>query len=445
MLKLKKIISMALVASFLLTTLVACGNTKKGDASSGTPSGVVSNNKPTKELSGKVVYWSMWNESEPQAQAIKKAVELFNKDYPDCKVEIQWLGRSNSQVVPPAIQGNEKIDIIDNLPYTADPTMFLDITSMMKEPAIGQPDKTVEESILHVLNVANKENQVSAGLTGEHYGVPMSPWTVSFFYNKDLFAKAGIEKLPTTWTEFLEVCKTLKSSGINALTTDDAYMTLIPNGYLARLVDKDGIAKLSASAKDELWKSEAVSQTYNAMEELSNYYSSNVKTNKYPAGQQEFALGEAAMYLNASWFPGEVYNTAGDEFPWGAFNFPTVEGGKQDASTISLGAIPMSVVSKSDNKEAAMEFLKYCVAKEVQDSLSKDGQVAPCTVGSEWPGAVKECGAQVESAKFVAPLAQGLSSDFVNAVFSAQVNKIITKSATAKDAYATLLKEINKY
>ncbi|MEG0693198.1 MAG: hypothetical protein RR444_08990, partial [Oscillospiraceae bacterium] len=175
MVKLKKVISMVLVASFLLTTLAGCTSTKKDEPTGGTSGEVVSSNTPTKKLSGKVVYWSMWNESEPQAEAIKMAAEMFSKDYPDCQVEIQWLGRSNSQVIPPAIQGNEKIDIIDNIPYTADPTMFLDITSMMKEPAIGQPDKTVEETILQVLNVSNKENQVSAGLTGEHYGVPMSP------------------------------------------------------------------------------------------------------------------------------------------------------------------------------------------------------------------------------------------------------------------------------
>ena len=45
-------------------------------------------------------------------------------------------------------------------------------------------------------------------------------------------------------------------------------------------------------------------------------------TNKYPAGQQEFALGEAAMYLNASWMPSEVADTAGEDFPWGVLRVP---------------------------------------------------------------------------------------------------------------------------
>ena len=57
------------------------------------------------------------------------------------------------------------------------------------------------------------------------------------------------------------------------------------------------------------------------MEKLSEFMSPQTATNKYPAGQQEFALGEAAMYLNASWMPAEVAETAGEDFPWGFFAF----------------------------------------------------------------------------------------------------------------------------
>ena len=57
----------------------------------------------------------------------------------------------------------------------------------------------------------------------------MFPWVVGFFYNKDLFQQAGITETPGTWTEFMEACQKLKDAGINAVTCDDAYMTLIPN------------------------------------------------------------------------------------------------------------------------------------------------------------------------------------------------------------------------
>ena len=47
---------------------------------------------------------------------------------------------------------------------------------------------------------------------GTNYGVPNDMGTVGFWYNKELFAKAGIENTPTTWTELLDDVKKLKAA-----------------------------------------------------------------------------------------------------------------------------------------------------------------------------------------------------------------------------------------
>ena len=133
-------------------------------------------------------------------------------------------------------------------------------------------------------------------------------------------------------------------------------MTLIPNNYLARLAGSDAIAAMSADAADEGWQSEQVKQAFEAMEQLAPYMSPQTATNKYPAGQQEFALGEAAMYLNASWMPSEVADTAGEDFPWGFFGFPEVEGGVEDAGYVSVGGIPMAVYSGSEMRLLQRNF-----------------------------------------------------------------------------------------
>ena len=39
---------------------------------------------------------------------------------------------------------------------------------------------------------------------GKNYGVPWDMGMVGFWYNKDLFAQAGIDAPPTTWTELLD-------------------------------------------------------------------------------------------------------------------------------------------------------------------------------------------------------------------------------------------------
>ncbi len=448
----KKMLALCLALTMALGTLAGCSGAAGSSSSAAAASGSAAADSASqsgetagKALSGKVVYWSMYNEGEPEAMAIQKAADMFMEDYPDCEVEIQWTGRSNQDIVGPALEGGEQIDILDNFSYEVSSDRYLDITDMMESPALGQEDMTVAESLLPVLNQYNAQSQAKAGLDEDkYYGLQIAPWVVGFFYNKDLFEQAGITGTPTTWDELLDACQKLKDAGINAITCDDAYMTMIPNNYLARMVGVDTVAALSASASDPAWQSDEVKQTFEAMEELSQYMSPQTATNKYPAGQQEFALGEAAMYLNASWMPSEVADTAGDDFPWGFFAYPDIEGAVLDSTFVPAGGVPLAVYSGSPNPEAAKEFLRYVVSKEVQDYLAEQGG-APATVGSQWPDARAECTEVINAATQVTSSNCDLKSDFVDAVFTIEMNKVLTQQTTAEQALETLYSEAAKY
>ncbi len=52
---------------------------------------------------------------------------------------------------------------------------------------------------------------------GHNWGVPWDMGGIAFYYNKDLFAKANITQLPTTWSQFLQVVQQLKSAGITPI------------------------------------------------------------------------------------------------------------------------------------------------------------------------------------------------------------------------------------
>ena len=54
-------------------------------------------------------------------------------------------------------------------------------------------------------------------LDGKQYGVPWDVGMVGFWYNKDLFAKAGITAPPATWDDFLADVAKLKASGVTPL------------------------------------------------------------------------------------------------------------------------------------------------------------------------------------------------------------------------------------
>ena len=52
-----------------------------------------------------------------------------------------------------------------------------------------------------------------------------------------------------------------------------------------------------------------------------------IRDSIFPAGQQEIASGEVAMYLNGTFLPNEVKNSVVEDLEWGSFAFPSVENG----------------------------------------------------------------------------------------------------------------------
>jgi raffinose/stachyose/melibiose transport system substrate-binding protein len=72
-------------------------------------------------------------------------------------------------------------------------------------------------------NIA-ESNKATYSRDGRAYGMSISSWGGGIFYNKELFAQAGITAPPQTWDEFLQVCATLRDAGITP------YLEAVPDG-----------------------------------------------------------------------------------------------------------------------------------------------------------------------------------------------------------------------
>ena len=60
-----------------------------------------------------IVYWSMWEEDEPQADVIREAAEAY-EEATGISVEIQWKGRGIRSLIEPALDAGEQIDLFDD-------------------------------------------------------------------------------------------------------------------------------------------------------------------------------------------------------------------------------------------------------------------------------------------------------------------------------------------
>ena len=172
---------------------------------------------------------------------------------------------------------------------------------------------------------------------GTLHSIPYQPSIFGFFYNKTLFDKAGIKEVPTTWDELDAVCAKLKDAGITPITADDAYMTSFIGYHLARYIGQDGVKSLvtgeEVNGQNVTWDDERVLAAAQSFADFAKkgYFSKNIATNVYPAGQnQEFAPGDAAIVICGSWLPNEAKASVAEDLEWGYFNYPSVPNGTDE-------------------------------------------------------------------------------------------------------------------
>lgn len=223
---------------------------------------------------------------------------------------------------------------------------------------------------------------------GKYYGVPRDMGAVGFWYNKDLFAQAGIENPPATWSELLDDVKKLKAAGITpiALGEGDKWPGAFWWEYLAvRLGGKaafDAAYSRTGSFTDQPFVDAGTKlQELIALEPFQDGFLGS----SWPDEQVVMASEKGAMDLMGQWAPGAFKDASvdkqglGDKLGW--FPFPAVEGGAGDPAD-ALGGGNGFVIGKNAPPEA-VDFLKYLSSVDSQIAQAKIGLSVPVVKGAE--------------------------------------------------------------
>ena len=379
----KKLLSLLICMAMAVSMLTGCGSkdTKDNGAKTTADSGkaVKEGNEESGAAGGKtIVYWSMWEATEPQGKVIQEAVNAYMEKTGN-KVDLQFKGRTGiREGLQPALDAGTAIDLFDEDLDRVNGTWgsyLLDIEALAK-------DTDYEATANAGLIAACRE---AAG--GTLKSIPYQPNIFAFFYNQSLFDKAGITEVPKTWDEFLTVCEKLKAAGITPLTSDDAYINANFGYHLARLIGNDNVEKV---VTEGLWAEEpAVLKVAQDYEELAKkgYFSEYVESNVWPNGQNvELALGEVAMYLNGSWLPNEVKDMTGPDFTWGCFSYPAVEGGVNGTEASNFGAQVLAINKNTKVAKEAFDVITYITKGEFDKKLSAESVGIPADgANTEWP------------------------------------------------------------
>ncbi len=394
----KKILSALLCVTMVSAMLAGCGSGGDAPAASGTetktdtaaetPAAENAEPADTAEeekaeapadaaAGGKLVYWSMWDAAEPQAQAIAQSIEAFTAET-GIEVDVQFKGRTGiREGLQPALDAGTNIDLFDEDIDRVNTTWGSYLLDLEDLAAANDYEATANAGLMAACR------EVGGGTLKS---IPYQPNVFAYFYNMDIFEEAGVTAVPTTWDEFLDVCQKIKDAGYTPITNDNAYIASMFGYHMSRLIGEPATEEV---VKNGDWDNEAVLKTAQAYEELASkgYFSDTIESNQWPAGQNtELAMGTAAMYLNGSWLPNEVKDIAGENFRWGCFSYPAVDGGVDGTEASNYGAQVFAINAKSANAEQAFQLITYLTKGEADKLLSDMSVGIPAdSNNAEWP------------------------------------------------------------
>lgn len=385
----------------------------------------------------KVVYWTMWNEAEPQGLTIANAVESFTKET-GIDVEVVYNGREIRKTLQPALDAGEQIDIFDediervgntwgNYLLNLEPYVAKIYPTTNNEPY----EKNINQTLVNLVRKIGN---------GEIHEIPYQPSMFVVMYNKTLFEKAGIKNSPTTLAEFEDTLAKLKAIGIAGITVDDAYMAAFFGYNMSRIIGMDATLKMVA---DNDFSNPGVLRFAEIWSDFAKkgYISNKAASNIYPSGQvEEIAKGSVAMYLNGTWLPNEIKGIAPD-MKWGAFAYPSMDPNGDDITYNNYGAQCFGINKNTAVADEAFQLIVYLTTGEWDEKLATNSIGVPMSNDTKWPVQLQEAKVVLNNTKVRMPWAVGMESNpEINVKIKENLAKLITGSLTPQEFYARMSK-----
>jgi raffinose/stachyose/melibiose transport system substrate-binding protein len=198
---------------------------------------------------------------------------------------------------------------------------------------------------------------------GHNHGIMSEVHGQALYYRKDLFTKAGITSVPTTYADLIADNEKLLKIGVSPIEFGGTV-----NWHLMRLLDNLLETKCGTATHDQLksmtasWATTAcVADAFTELKLWSDKYIAPgfiaIDNNE---ASQEFYTGKAAMALEGDWFVGDLTAAKVDLSQIGVFPFPNGTG------RLYSFAQGNYIASNSKHKDVAADFLNYFVSVDVQ-------------------------------------------------------------------------------
>lgn len=312
---------------------------------------------PTPAAPVTVEWWHIGT-TEPSKSVNQGWADAFTKLYPNVTIKITILENEAFKTkLATTIQSGTVPDIFQSwgggtMAAQAEAGMLKDITAL-----VAPWKDTINPAALGVYAV-----------NGKQHGIPTDMGMIGFWYNKKMFAQAGITALPATWDEYLTAIQKLKTAGLVPLAIAGGHKWPSMHLWTYLVLRTGGGDAMAQMVKSGNWNTDACINGGKEVLKLNalNPYQPGYKTATYDNEAAAVGNGKAAMELMGQWAPAvQAANSTskkglGDDLGW--FAFPAITGGAGGPAD-GVGGGNGYAVGK-DAPDEAVEFLKFISSVE---------------------------------------------------------------------------------
>jgi ABC-type glycerol-3-phosphate transport system substrate-binding protein len=230
---------------------------------------------------------------------------------------------------------------------------------------------------------------------GQVWGVAEQRDIVGIYYDKALFAKAGISSFPATWDQFLADCKKLKEAGVIPFAMDGDWVTQLMWANLIGTQPGGAAFLFSGIAKGNYAGNPVVVKATEFLKRLHTlgYVNTDAFSGDYPNAANPFLQSQAAMIANGPWMvqadikgksaPASLYSQVGYALP------PGWTAGARGAIILSANAGWASgTVKDAAKQQAVIAFMKFTTSPAIQLQRT-------IATGAYWPVKLKLTARQI--------------------------------------------------
>ncbi|MFC5447779.1 ABC transporter substrate-binding protein [Paenibacillus aestuarii] len=312
-----------------------------------------------------VLTWVHHFDEEGARKWLEWGTQSFTKAHPSVTFNLTGVDGGNymSLLRTRAVSNNmPDMYMIDNLEYAQDLIRSGYAMDLTGQPFLAQIDERYMSGV--------------RSADGRIWALPIDVNGAGVIYNKEAFAKAGIDHPPVTWEQFIADCKALQKAGIIPIAagykdswtiTWDIAADLLANQYASGRNWISDVEAGRASFADDSIHFRSILQRFG---ERLNYVNAKPFDTDWNQAQVLLADGRAGMIINGTWTVDGV-KSKNPQSNLGLFAFPYSKD-PQDAKFGLKSTGGIVVNAKSPHKEAALQTLALFASKEMGDVFQKD-------------------------------------------------------------------------